>query len=86
MQRQQSWRLLCPEKRTVVKNKVSLKARYDLLRNSGEWNSANTFYEAGADYYFTKNLKLSAEYALANDRTLNKHNYNLLNTELSLKF
>ena len=70
----------------VVKNKVSLKARYDLYRNNGEWNSAKTFYEAGADYYFTKNLKLSAEYALVNDRTISKHNYSLINTELSLKF
>ncbi|MDV3123114.1 porin [Segatella copri] len=70
----------------VLKNKVSLKARYDLYRNNGEWNSAQTFYEAGADYYFTKNLKFSAEYALVNNRTLSKHNYSLINTELSIKF
>ena len=70
----------------IVKNKVNLKARYDLYRSNGEWNSAKTFYEAGADYYFTKNLKLSAEYALVNDRTLDKHNYSLINTELSIKF
>lgn len=24
----------------VLKNKVSIKARYDLYRNNGEWNSA----------------------------------------------
>ena len=33
-----------------------------------------------------KNLRLSAEYALVNDRTLSKHNYSLVNTELSIKF
>lgn len=70
----------------VVKNKVNVKARYDLYRNNAEWNSAKTFYEAGADYYFTKNLRLSAEYALVNDRNLNEHNYSLINTELSIKF
>lgn len=70
----------------VIKNKVNVKARYDLYRNNAEWNSAKTFYEIGADYHFTKNLKFSAEYALVNDRTLSKHNYNLLNAELSIKF
>lgn len=38
----------------AVKSKVSLKTRYNLLRNNGECYSAKTFYEAGADYYFTK--------------------------------
>ena len=70
----------------VVKNKVNVKAQYDLYRNNAEWNSAKTFYEAGADYYFTKNLRLSVEYALVNDRNLNEHNYSLINTELSIKF
>ena len=70
----------------VVKNKVNVKARYDLYQNNAEWNSAKTFYEAGADYYFTKNLRLSAEYALVNDRNPNEHNYSLINTELSIKF
>lgn len=70
----------------IVKNKVDVKAKYDLYRNNAEWNSAKTFYEVGGDYYFTKNLRFSAEYALVNDRTLGKHNYNLLNAELSIKF
>ena len=47
----------------IVKNKVNVKAKYDPYRNNAEWNSAKTFYEVGADYYFTKNLRLSAEYA-----------------------
>lgn len=70
----------------VVKDKVRVKARYDLYRSTAEWSSAKTYYEVGADYFFTKNLKLSAEYALVNDRTLTEHNYNILNAELSIKF
>ena len=69
-----------------MKNKVNVKARYDLYQNNAEWNSAKIFYEAGEDYYFTKNLRISAEYALVNDRNLNEHNYSLINTELSIKF
>lgn len=38
----------------MVKSKVNIKARYDLYRNNGKWNSAKTFYEAGADYYLAK--------------------------------
>lgn len=70
----------------IVANKINVKARYDLYRSNGEWNAAKTFYEVGADYLFTKNLKLSVEYALVNDRTLDKHNYSLANAELSIKF
>lgn len=70
----------------VVKNKVNVKARYDMYRSNGEWNSAKTFYEVGADYFFTKNLKFTVEYALVNDRTLSKHNYSLIDTQLSVKF
>ncbi len=70
----------------VVKNKVNVKARYDLYRNDATWDSSKAFYEIGGDYYFAKNLKFSMEYALVNDRTLSKHNYNMLNAELSIKF
>lgn len=51
-----------------------------------KWNSAKTFYEVGADYFFTKSLKFTVEYALVNDRTLDKHNYSMIDTQLSVKF
>ena len=70
----------------IVTNKINVKARFDLYRSNVEWNAAKTFYEVGADYLFTKNLKLSVEYALVNDRTLDKYNYSLANAELSIKF
>lgn len=70
----------------VMKNKVNAKARYDLYRSTAEWQSAKGQYEVGVDYFFAKNLRLSAEYALVNDRTLASHNYSIINTELSIKF
>lgn len=70
----------------AVKNKVNVKAKYDLYRNNGHWDSAKTFYEIGGDLYFTKALRLSAEYALVNDRTLSDHNYSLLTAELAVRF
>ena len=70
----------------VLKNKFHVKARYDLYREAKEWGSSKTFYEVGADYVFTKNLQLNVEYARVNDRTLEKHNYNLVDVELDIRF
>lgn len=70
----------------IQKNKLHVKARYDLYRQSKEWGSAKTFYEVGADYLFTKNLQLNVEYALVNDRTAAKHNYNMVDVELDVRF
>lgn len=70
----------------VVQKKVNAKARYDLYRSRATWSSAKAQYEVGLDYFPAKNLRLSAEYALVNDRSLAEHNYNVLNTELSIKF
>lgn len=71
----------------VVKDKVNIKARYDLYRDNGHWDSAKAFYEVGADYLFGKSLKLTAEYARVNDRTLpERHNYNMVDMELSFRF
>lgn len=56
------------------------------MYSNGEWNSAKTFYEVGADYFFTKSLKFTVEYALVNDRTLDKHNYSMIDIQLSVKF
>lgn len=70
----------------VVKNKVNVKARYDSYRKDAHWDTAKTYYEIGADLFFTKHIKLSAEYALVNDRTLSDHNYSMLTTELAVRF
>ena len=69
----------------VQKNKLHVKARYDLYRDQKEWGSSKTFYEIGADYLFTKNLQLNVEYARVNERT-GHNNYNLIDVELDVRF
>ena len=73
----------------IQKNKLHVKARYDLYREAKEWGQSKTMYEVGADYLFTKNLQINVEYARVNDRTIvdaDKHNYNLVDVELDFRF
>ena len=73
----------------LIKKKFHVKARYDLYRDNAEWETAKTFYEIGADYVFAKNLQLNLEYALVNDRTVantDKHNYNMFDVQLDIRF
>ena len=70
----------------IQKNKFHVKARYDLYREAKEWSRSKTFYEIGADYMFTKNLQINLEYARVNDRTLEKHDYNMVDVELDFRF
>lgn len=73
----------------IQKNKMHVKARYDLYREGKEWGSSKTMYEVGADYMFTKNLQINLEYARVNDRTIansDKHNYNMVDVELDFRF
>lgn len=73
----------------VIKQKMHLKARYDLYRDRKAWSSSKTYYEFGADYIFTKNLQINIEYARVNDRTIvnaDKHSYNLIDVELDFRF
>ena len=70
----------------VKKNKVHLKARYDMYRPKAEWSTAKTQYEIGADYCLGKNIKLNAEYVFVNDRKLAKSNYNMLDFQVDVRF
>ncbi len=73
----------------VIKNKMHVKARYDLYRDRKEWETSKTFYEVGADYLLHKNLQLNIEYARVNDRTIvqsSHHDYNLVDVELDFRF
>lgn len=70
----------------VIQKKVHVKARYDLYRPTAEWNRSRTQYEVGADYYFYKNFQINVEYARINDRTLAKHNYNMIDVEVDFRF
>ena len=70
----------------VVKSKLHAKARYQCYRQSKNWESSKTMYEVGANYFFNKNLEITAEFARVNDRTLDKHDYNFLDVELDFRF
>lgn len=70
----------------VIKKKLHVKARYDLYRPQAKWNTSKTYYEIGVDYMFTKNLQVNLEYALVNDRSLDSHNYSLIDTQFSFRF
>ena len=70
----------------IIKSKLHAKARYQTYRQAKDWNTAKTMYEIGANYFFTKNLQLNAEYARVNDRSLAKHNYNFFDLELDFRF
>ncbi|MGM9704864.1 MAG: porin [Prevotella sp.] len=70
----------------IIKKKMHVKARYDMYRPRAEWGTSKTQYEVGADYEFHRNLKISAEYAFVNDRSLAKTNYNMIDVEVSVRF
>ena len=70
----------------VVKSKLHAKARYQTYRKAKEWATSVNSYEAGLNYFFTKNLELHFEYARINDRSLPNHNYNLVDVELDYRF
>ncbi len=70
----------------IIKKKLHVKARYDLYRQDADWDQAKTYYELGMDYVFIRNLQISAEYALVNDRTINKHNYSMADVQISFRF
>ena len=70
----------------VIKGKLHAKARYQCYRAQEEWGTAKTSYEAGLNYFFTKNLEMHLEYARINDRSLTKHDYNLVDVELDFRF
>ena len=70
----------------VINSKLHAKARYQCYRSMKDWGSAKTSYEVGLNYFFTKNLEMHLEYARINDRSLTKHDYNMVDVELDFRF
>ena len=81
----------------IIKGKLHAKARYQVYRPTKTWEGrvnadgvlvggAINSYEAGLNYFFTKNLEMHLEYAHINERTAKKHNYNLVDVELAFRF
>lgn len=73
----------------IIKKKLHAKARYDMYQPSGDASKQKTQYEIGLNYQFTKNLQISSEYALVNDRNISNpdnHNYSMVDIQLSFRF
>ena len=70
----------------LIKSKLHAKARYQTYRNQKNWGTSVNQVECGLNYMFTKNLEMHLEYSHVNDRTLAKHNYNLIDVELDFRF
>ncbi|MDO4160859.1 MAG: porin [Prevotellaceae bacterium] len=70
----------------VVKKKLYVKARYDMYRSNGEWNSCKTLYDIGLNYLFNRNVQINASYSLVNDRKLEEHNYSMFDAQISFRF
>lgn len=70
----------------VVKGRLYGKARYDLYRPQASWVTSKTQYEAGLNWKIDKHLELHTEYAYVNDRSLEKHNYSVIDVEFSVRF
>ena len=70
----------------LIKGKLHAKARYESYRNQKNWATSVNQVECGLNYFFTKNLELHMEYSRVNNRSLAKHDYNLVDMELDFRF
>lgn len=70
----------------VKEKKLHVKARYDLYRPTADWQQSKSTYEVGVDYVFSRNLQVNLGGAWVNDRTLSKHDYCMLDTQISFRF
>lgn len=70
----------------IKKKKLHVKARYDLYRPQAEWATCKTLYELGADCVILPGVQINLEYAFVNDRSLAKHDYNMIDAQLSIRF
>ena len=53
-----------------VTQQLKLWGKYDVYRDTGDWDSTRSLYCLTADYYFTKNLKIQANYSYCHDRQM----------------
>ena len=67
-------------------NKIDFKARYDMYQPNGKTDMMKTQYEAGFNFHIGKDFTILTEYALVNDRTLQKHNYSMADAEVCFRF
>ena len=70
----------------IIPSKLMAKARYDIYRPTASSVAAKTNYEIGLNYRFCKYLEVQTEYALTNDRSLDKHNYSTIFVQVSIRY
>src|SRR5574344_589206 len=70
----------------IKRNLLHVKARYDSYRANATWATSNNQYEVGVDYFIAKNLKFQFDYAFVNNRTLEKHNYHMVDCQMIVRF
>ena len=70
----------------IIKKKMHIKGRYDMYQPTGDASKQKTQYEIALDYYFHPHFSISGEYAFINDRSLQKHNYSLVDVQVSYRF
>ena len=69
----------------VIKSKLHAKARYNTYRVDKTSDTEKTMYEVGLNYFFSKNLQLTTEYARVNERATDSK-YNFVDIELAFRF
>lgn len=70
----------------IIKDKVHVKARYSIYRESAEWSTSQSQLEIGADWMLSKYFYLTAAYIHANNRKLAEHNYDMADVQLRVRF
>lgn len=85
--RADAWYLTCG---VPVNNHLRLWGKYDVYRDTKEWDSAKNLYGFTAEYYFYKNLKIQANYTYTYDRLARSQGkdgiYNTLDLQLYVRF
>lgn len=69
-----------------VTDKCKVYAKWDVYRDTKEWNSTKSIYALSANYYFTKNLKLQANYNYNYERLATDKAYNTFEMQLYWRF
>ena len=73
-----------------ITDKIKVWGKYDVYRDTREWDSARSLYILTADYNFHKNLKLQLNYTRVNDRLVNNTggdgDYNQVDLQLYVRF
>jgi len=70
----------------VLRDKLMVKARYDLYRPTASSVEARTNYEVGLNYRFNKYLELQSEYCLTHDRSLAHSDYSTVYLQVSIRY